>query len=128
MLSFAFAALASAAAAISADELEFSKYIARFNKPYYGKEEFKLRLERFVHNHKIILEHNSSEASFYFLLGLNNFSDWTEEEYLAMQGYNGARFRPHVKGRVLDSNEVFDESDLPKQVDWVKEGAVTPVR
>ena len=34
MQSIAFAALASAAAAISANELEFANYAARFNKVY----------------------------------------------------------------------------------------------
>ena len=34
MQSFAFAALASAAFAVSADELEFANYAARFNKVY----------------------------------------------------------------------------------------------
>ena len=58
MKSFAFAALASAATAISADELEFLNYAARFNKVYEQIEEYALRLEQFTRWHKIINDHN----------------------------------------------------------------------
>ena len=95
---FAIAALASAAAAISADELEFLKHIARFNKVYHNIEEFSMRLERFVHNNRIITEHNALGGNFY--LGHNKFSDWTEEEYTAILGFAGHRIVPSVKSRV----------------------------
>ena len=41
--SLAIAALASATAAISADELEFLNYAARYNKVYEEIEEFAVR-------------------------------------------------------------------------------------
>ena len=44
MKSVAFATLASAAAAISADHLEFANYAARYNKVYEDIKEFSLRL------------------------------------------------------------------------------------
>ena len=62
MQSFAFAALASAAAAISSDKLEFANYIARFNKVYEDIEEFTERLERFLYWHRVIDEHNNSNG------------------------------------------------------------------
>ena len=74
MKSYAFAAVASAAAAISADELEFAQYAARFNKVYEDMKEFIIRLERFKHHHNIINEHNTS-GSKNFKLGHNQFSD-----------------------------------------------------
>merc|ERR1712051_404375 len=82
----AIAALTSAAAAISSDELNFLNYVARFNKVYEEIEEFALRLERFVHWDKIINDHNSTDGPT-FVLGHNQFSDWTDAEYKAMLGY-----------------------------------------
>ena len=63
MQSFTFATLVSAAMAISADELEFTKYAARYNKAYEDVEEFATRLERYMHHDKVINEHNSSNDS-----------------------------------------------------------------
>ena len=60
MKSFAFSALASVAVAISADEIEFIDYAARFNKVYEDVEEFTARFERFMHNHNLIKEHNAT--------------------------------------------------------------------
>ena len=85
MKSFALAALASTAAAISNVELEFTKYVARFNKIYEDVEEFAARLERFTYHHRLISEHNATKAN--FTLGTNQFTDWTEAEYEAIQGY-----------------------------------------
>ena len=87
MQSFAFAALVTAAAAISADELNFMNYAATFNKVYEDVDEFAMRLGRFVHWHKIITEHNSTDGANgffhknHFKLGHNQFSDWTDAEY-----------------------------------------------
>ena len=83
MQSITFATLTSVAAAISAEELEFSNYVARFNKVYEDIEEFAMRFERFVYWHRVINEHNSTNG-LNFTLGHNQFSDWTDEEYVAM--------------------------------------------
>ena len=63
MKSYAFAAVASATAAINTNELEFANYAARFNKVYEDVEEYAVRLERFIHHDKLINEHNNSNAS-----------------------------------------------------------------
>ena len=86
MNSFTFAALASVAAAMSSDELEFLNYVARYNKVYEEIEEFALRFERFVYWHRIINDHNASNGQ-NFILGHNQFSDWTNEEYVAILRY-----------------------------------------
>ena len=78
MKSFTFFALASAAT-ISAKELEFVNYAARFNKIYKDMEEFAVRFERFKHNDRLISEHNATNAN--FKLGENQFTDWTDAEY-----------------------------------------------
>ena len=63
MQTFTFAALASAVVAIGADELEFTKYAAKYNKVYEDIEEFALRLDRFMHHDRLITEHNSGNGS-----------------------------------------------------------------
>ena len=63
MYSFTIAALVSAAAAISADELNFLNYAARYNKVYEEIEEFALRLKQFVVWDGIINDHNYSNDS-----------------------------------------------------------------
>ena len=83
---FDIAALASAATAISADELNFLNYAARFNKIYEEIEEFSLRLEQFIQWERIINDHNATNGVNY-VLGHNQFSDWTGEEYLAILGF-----------------------------------------
>ena len=88
MQSVTFAALVAAAAAISADELEFVNYAARFNKIYGDVVEYASRLERFTYWHGLINEHNSTNGA-NFHLGHNQFSDWTDAEYVAILGYKG---------------------------------------
>ena len=62
MQSFAIAALASAAVAISTDHIEFANYVARYNKVYEDIEEFTVRFERFLYWHRVINEHNSTNG------------------------------------------------------------------
>ena len=71
MQSIILAALASATAAISADELEFANYVARFNKVYEDIEEFAMRFENFLYWHRVINEHNYSNEYKNFKLGHN---------------------------------------------------------
>ena len=85
MKSFAFAALASVAVALSNDELEFIDYAARFNKVYEDVEEFAARFERFLVAHAFIKTHNASGDT--HVAGHNQFSDWHHAEYKQILGY-----------------------------------------
>ena len=130
MRAFAFAALASAAAAISSnaisdDKLQFIKYAAQFNKVYGNVEEFNARFERFMHHHRLISEHNATEAN--FTLGHNQFDDWTGAEYLAILGFipSGS---DNDKSNYINCMESFNEAEIPDYVNWVEAGAVTPVK
>ena len=107
MKSFAFAALASAAA-INADELEFINYTARFNKVYEDVEEFVTRFERFIYWDRLINDHNNANGA-NFHLGHNQFSDWTDEEYIAILGYKALATDQKDSRNVV----VIEDSDLP---------------
>ena len=67
MQSITFAVLASTATAISADELEFANYAARFNKVYEDINEFAMRFERFLYWHRVINDHNNANGTNYTL-------------------------------------------------------------
>ena len=60
-------------------ETMFSKYAASYNKDYSSKEEYELRLAQFEKAQKEIAALNSRNSGATF--GLNEFSDWTDEEY-----------------------------------------------
>jgi C1A family cysteine protease len=68
-----------------------------------------------------IKEHNSTEAG--WKLGHNHMSDWNEAEYRSLLGYNGATYAATADREVYLSTE-----DLPAEKDWVKDGAVTPIK
>ena len=126
---FAIAALASVAAAISADELNFLNYAARYNKIYEEIEEFALRFEQFMLWERIINDHNATNGVNY-VLGHNQFSDWTGEEYVAILGFGRDGTDESDMSRVKDFDKVLDsdESDLPVNFSLVDAGAVTPVK
>ena len=112
MQSFAFAALASASAAISVDELEFTNYVAQFNKVYKDIEEFTVRFERFLYWHRVINENNNSNGA-NFKLGHNQFSDWSNQEYVAILTLEASGDKNHEYGdyvNVLDSHESDDSN------------------
>ena len=125
MKSFTFAALASAAAAINVNELEFLNYAAQYNKVYDEIEEFALRLERFLHWHRIINDHNATNG-LNFNLGHNQFSDWTDAEYKAILGYNGPGSENEKRSiKVSDDN---NDKAVPLSFNWVEKGFVGPVK
>ncbi len=49
--------------AITADEQEYLKFVARYGRNYGTKEEFSFRLATFIENKKKIEEHNSQNTS-----------------------------------------------------------------
>ena len=126
MQSIAFAILTSTAAAISADELQFANYVARFNKVYGDIEEFAMRFENFLYWHRVINDHNNSNGP-NFNLGHNQFSDWSNEEYVAILNF----VKPGSENREYgDYDNVFDsaEGEMLVYFNWVEEGGVTPVK
>ena len=104
---------------MSQDNVEFANFLARFGKSYGTKEEFQFRYEQYIKNMAIIRNENSRNENT-FSLGANKFTDYTRDEYRRLLGYK-ATANP---GDTL----VLDASQIPTDVDWRKEGAVTPVK
>ena len=63
-------------------EREFNKFTSRYHKSYLTKAEYTARLQAFKANYETVRSHNSVKQP--YQLGLNQFSDWTMEEYREM--------------------------------------------
>ncbi len=92
-----------------------------FGKNYKDSEEKDMRFKAFSENYDYILTENAKEHS--YTLGLNDFSDWTPEEF--EKGKLGMKM-PH-KATPRATHKVRNIS-LPSSVDWRSKGVVTPVK
>ena len=63
-------------------EREFNKFTAKYYKSYLTKAEYTARLQAFKRNYETVRSHNSISQP--FQLAINDFSDWTIEEYGSM--------------------------------------------
>ena len=91
----------------------FEDYLAEFPKNY-ATEELDARKATFNANLQIIKEHNSNADKTYFLT-VNEFADWTNEEFRSKR--MGAR--PYLdQMEYVGELEVADLEGLPDSVDW----------
>ena len=79
--------------------------------------------DNWLDNDKFIENHNFKNLS--FILGHNQFSGMNQEEYKQYLGYMLIEKTPRDKQTIFYS---VQNDNLPKSIDWVKEGAVTPVK
>ncbi len=145
----------SASAAISSTVL-FEEWINEHSKEYASTEEQSRRYKIWLNNHEYIQRHNNKNPKPSFVLGHNQFSDLTEEEYHEMnflgefspgvisplkkimvkgnlRSHSRSRDQTTATERKLDSQLLLDKGegaieDLPESVNWVEDGAVTPVK
>merc|ERR1711865_843197 len=100
----------------------FSAFKSEFNKVYETETELLQRYEMFTKNVNIINNHNENEAaSAGYTMAINQFTDWTTQEFSAYLTYNGT-------AKKHDRIVLLDETDLATSVDWTTKGAVTPVK
>ena len=124
--------------------IAFKSFQEKFNKSYDSVIEFETRFSIFRENLKTILSKNSKSQT--YTLNINEFSDLTPEEFKNKYIGNGLRGGTNMFGKGGLKCETFNYSygfvsygtsgsgrglyfkDLPDTVDWVKAGAVTPVK
>lgn len=98
------------------------KYVVNYGKSYGTKAEYKFRSRQFEINLRKIAEHNSNPEETH-KLGLNEFADWTDDEWKRLLGYT-----PEIKtGYSAMWIEELPEATA-EEVNWVTKGAVTAVK
>ena len=75
---------------MSPEEMQFMHYLVAHGKSYGTREEYEFRLGQFRESLGKIHEHNSRN-DVTFRLGLNKFSDMTQDEYRRLLGLNPRR-------------------------------------
>merc|ERR1712100_762205 len=100
----------------------FETFKSDFSKVYAHAQEEMLRFEIFARNVNMIRDFNTNKAaSEGYTMGINQFTDYTHEEYRVLLGYNASAKKPNPIA-------VFDTTNLDASIDWVTKGAVTPVK
>ena len=109
------------AGAVQADFLgqKYMEYVAKYSKSYATVAEFEARKALFIENHLAIEEENSANGS--FTLAHNMFSDMSKAEYKRLLGGRA----PEAYGEIVEEDS---NVTLPTSVNWVDNGAVTPVK
>ena len=105
---------------LSAEDHEFIKYIAEYNKSYGTKAEFEFRSAQFKKTLAAIEEHNASNGT--STVAINHLADLTDAERKRLNGYRPAQ------GLKENRTVVLSEDNLADEVNWVEQGAVTPVK
>lgn len=108
------------------DQLSFAQFREKFGKVYHTRSETYLRAAIFAKNLKKINEHNKDSSSSW-TMGINQFSDLTEEEFesLYLGGYKRLA-SPSMEVPAL--RQAKPAKDLPASVDWREKGAVSAVK
>ena len=100
----------------------FDKWAMKHGKVYNAASEKNFRFKVFMKRYLEIMIHNAQKKS--YTVGLNKFSDMTEEEFEAK--YLG--FRPSNQEKDYVSFEEQEVNQTPDSVDWRTKGIVTPVK
>lgn len=100
----------------------FDTYKTDFAKVYADAEEELRRFNIFGQNVNMIRHFNTHKAEIEgYTMGINQFTDYTKDEYRQLLGYRPERKQPNPIA-------VLDLSNLTASVDWTTQGAVTPVK
>jgi len=113
--------LGAASAILSESQYEglFASYCADFGKQYEDKDVFFKRYAAFKENIAYINQRNTENIT--FTLGMNQFTDLTNEEYRSM-------LTRSKSNRADRPDEIVDISGLPNDIDWRTSGAVQKVK
>jgi C1A family cysteine protease len=105
---------------------QFVKFAHKYEKTTYGAEEFGKRFQIFKDNVLRIELYNQLYKD--DIMTINKFADLTPEEFRArylMPKKTAAQMRAEVKATPA---EYYNPKNAPSEIDWVKLGAVTPVK
>ncbi|CAH0545764.1 unnamed protein product [Brassicogethes aeneus] len=119
-----FILIACLAVAVSANKALWEDFKSNHKKSYKSLIEERLRHQIFLNNLDIIEKHNVEyeQGLTSFKKGVNQFADWTREEFGAFLKLSGSAERPKT-------TEKFQAVQAaPDSIDWRSTGSVTPVK
>ncbi|XP_022739928.1 senescence-specific cysteine protease SAG39-like [Durio zibethinus] len=99
------------------------QWMARYGRVYQDKNEREGRFNIFKQNVARIESFNSANDKPY-KLGVNQFADLTNEEFIASRN----RFKGHMCSNKATTFKYENFTALPSTVDWRNKGAVTPIK
>ena len=101
----------------------FEQWMVRYGRAYEDNNEREKRFNIFKQNVARIESFNSAKDRPY-KLGINQFADLTNEEFVASRN----RFKGHMCSNKATTFKYENATALPSTVDWRKKGAVTPIK
>ncbi|KAK7263740.1 hypothetical protein RJT34_31336 [Clitoria ternatea] len=101
------------------------QWMIRYGKVYKDPQEREKRFNIFKDNVNYI-EASNSVANKQYNLGINQFADLTNEEFIASRN----RFKGHMCSSITKTATFKYENvtALPSSIDWRQKGAVTPIK
>ena len=105
---------------------KYEQWMANYGRSYMDAAEKEKRFKIFMENLEYIENFNNAAGNkSTYQLGLNQFSDLTNDEFLT--SHTGLISSP-PKSSKNASYKIFDLSDVPASKDWRNEGAVTSIK
>ncbi|XWS16856.1 hypothetical protein CRYUN_Cryun33cG0016600 [Craigia yunnanensis] len=129
VLFFIFGTLASQAMSRTIQEAAIAdrheQWMATYGRKYEGKLEKEKRFRIFKDNLEYIESFNNGGNRSY-KLGINEFADMTQDEFLA--AHTGYKMQENPTTSIPTSFRYQSVSEIPTNLDWREKGAVTPVK
>jgi C1A family cysteine protease len=108
----------------------FEAFMTKYNRNYSSDAEKKLRFDAFVTSFQFIHDQNAKQKS--YVLEVNEFADLTVQEFTSQYfGFQAPALGKSLRGASsvpLKGAQQYSGKALPDSVDWVAQGAVTPVK
>lgn len=105
----------------------FAKWRVAYGRSYGNPSELQYRTKVFYQNYQKVLEMQKRATS--HTVGLNQFADMTEEEFVAKYtGYNHQERRSTRRAGKRVVRKAQNLKALPESIDWRQKGAVNPIR
>jgi len=105
---------------------QHEQWMAQYGRTYKDQEEKEKRQAIFKKHLQFIEDFNAS-GNRTFKLGINQFSDLTDDEFI--QSHTGYLASKQVKSRRNASlSQQYPSGDVPESIDWVEKGAANPIK
>jgi cathepsin H len=114
-------------------EARFSAWATAYNRKYTSEAERKMRLGLYAASARLVEEHNTKipEGSDRYRLGLNEFADMSDSEFMEMYGLGSMQGQEDCSAtnkKNLKTTPTVIPADLPASIDWRSKGIVSPVK